>query len=66
MTGLTTGDSVECKKCFISADELRMDGELVESLLIGVIGYCLTCCPKRKLIKLADVIKDELNQRWMH
>jgi hypothetical protein len=66
MTGLTTGNPVECKKCFISADELRMDGELVESLLIGVIGYCLTCCPKKKLIELAEVIKQELNQCWMH
>jgi hypothetical protein len=66
MTYLTTSDPVECKKCFISADELRIDGELVESLLVGVIGYCLTCCPKKKLIDLAEVIKEELNQRWMH
>jgi hypothetical protein len=66
MTGVTTGDPVECKKCFISADELRIDGELVESLLIGVIGYCFNCCPKKKLINLAEIIKQELNQRWLH
>jgi hypothetical protein len=66
MTDLTTSDPIECKKCCISADEVRMNGELVESLLIGVIGYCLTCCPKKKLINLAEVIKQELNQGWMH
>jgi hypothetical protein len=66
MTHLNTSDPVECKKCFISAEELRSDGELGESLLIGVIGYCLNCCPKKKLIDLAEVIKHELNQRWMH
>ena len=62
----TVTDPAECKECFISADELRTDGELVESLLIGVIGYCLTCCPKKKLIDLAEVIKQELNHHWLH
>ena len=66
MIYLTTSDPVECKKCSISADELRTDGEMVESLLIGVIGYCLNCCPKKKLINLAEIIKQELNQHWMH
>jgi hypothetical protein len=59
-------DFPHCKKCSISPEELRIEGELVESLLIGVIGYCLTCCPKKKLIELAGLIKQELNERWMH
>ncbi len=59
-------EDIQCKRCFISAEELRSEGELGESLLIGVLGYCIACCPKKKLIKLAGVIKQELNDRWMH
>jgi hypothetical protein len=49
-------DSVQCQKCFTSAKELRSEGELGDSLLVGTIGYCLDCCPDEKLIEAAELI----------
>ena len=55
------GEIVQCKVCNISAEELRAQGELGDSRLVGVIGYCLNCCPEEDLLPLYETIRQAMN-----
>jgi hypothetical protein len=56
-------ETVQCKRCNISAEELRAAGELGDSRLVGVIGYCLNCCPEEDLFQLTETIKQALSNQ---